>query len=87
MTGRNNAGPRSYDVAQMRKDYDREIYALRHELEQLRLVRQQAAVHRSGGQMLLTIIDRYRKAFLSIGWTPPDDERAIVEQIRKDFES
>lgn len=85
--------PESAEVVQIRQDYDRELYRLRRELSYVhgklidadRTIAGQL-IYREAGQMLVGIIDRYHRAMRSIGWTPPDDELAIVEKIRQDLE-
>lgn len=89
--------PEPGGLVEQQQRHDRETYNLRRDLSDVRrrLIDADKALRdarlawtlcREGGQMLVIIVSRYRRAIRSLGWTPPDDENALIEKIRKDLE-
>lgn len=78
------------EITKARQELDRQVYELRLELAGLRRARDSmkdnANMYREGAWMLLVMVGRYQRALKSLGWSPPDDELALTEKIRKDLE-
>lgn len=86
--------PEPAEVIELRQQCDREVYSLRRELSTARgkLIDADKAIarqrlYREGAQMLVGMVARYQRAIQALGWSPPDDELALVEKIRKDLET
>jgi hypothetical protein len=88
-TSKTPAAIESSEITKIRQDCDRQVYDLRLELAGLRRARitlvEDLQVCTEGGQMLLGMVGRYQRTLRGLGWTPPDDELALCEKIRKDL--
>lgn len=82
--------PRRAELDRLLRELERarlQIDDLRHQIADQEARLAHAKLWREGGNILAAWIgDRYHRVLRSIGWAPPDDETALLAQIRRDLE-
>jgi hypothetical protein len=80
------AAPESEEIVKLRQQYDREIYDLRVEVGDLRVLVERGKIWREAAVTMSGWLARYQRALRSLGYTPPDDELALHDHMRQELE-